>query len=481
MDEMTALDFDSHSVLAEDQAVESCPEGKAAGFSGFMVDINLSDLVQLACLENRARKLLVQTPGARGEIFFSGGEVVHARIRDKTGEEAFYDIMCLPRGTFRFFPEEPPEHTIEVPWNFLLIESLRLRDEKNIGQETSEQQPPGVLLVDDSKFFISRLREILTEKLSAQVLGEARNGKEALEFLDDTRPDIITLDINMPVMAGDIALKHIMIRSPAPVLLVSNFNDRHTPKIMEYLRLGAVDFIAKPGGEGSWDLFMERLGKAVESAGDFNVRNIRRARNPKKPAEKSLPGMPAERLVVIMGGFGGLLEIQKILPELCLEDSTSLIVFQKMCKYFAGSLASYLDRYCSFSVNALETGAPLLSNQAWVSGLDTGWKVEADETGAGIYRQQPGDMLQADVFLRELADIFERDLTIVLLSGMDLEMAQGLEAVVSKGGRIVLQEPDTCLQPGPLKAIQALGLEERIAPSEEIAALLGGHEQLSRG
>ena len=473
---MTVLDFDSQSVLQDGQTVQGRPNGGAAGFSGFMVDVNLSDLVQLACLENRKRKLLIQTPGGRGEVYFAGGEVVHATINGKTGEEAFYDIMCLPHGTFRFFPEEPPERSIEIPWNFLLIESLRLRDEKETSQEASEQHISGVMVVDDSKFFISRLREVLTEKLSAQVIAEARNGKEALEFLDETRPDIITLDINMPVMAGDVALKHIMIRSPAPVLLVSNFNERHTAKIMEYLRLGAVDFISKPGGDGSWDLFIERLGNAVESAGEFMVRNIRRARNPKKSAEKSLPGMPAERLVVIMGGFGGLLEIQKILPELCLEDSTSLLVFQQMCKHFSSSLANYMDQYCSFSVNALETGAPLLSNQAWVSGLDTGWKVEADETGAGIYRQPSGSRLEADTFLGELADIFERDLTLVLLSGMKLEMAKGLEAVASTGGRIIIQKPDTCLQPGPLKAIQELGLEERIASSEEIPALLSGRD-----
>lgn len=474
---MTALDFSSHNLISDGQAGPGCAETEKAGFSGFMADINLSDLVQLACLENRERKLVIQSPGASGEIYFSAGDVVHARTGDKTGEEAFYEILCLNRGSFRFYTEQTTEHTIDVPWNFLLIESLRRKDEINSSLHAPEKKQPKVLVVDDSRFFISRLRDVLTDNLSAQVIAEARNGKEALEFLDQTRPDVITLDMNMPVMAGDIALKHIMIRSPAPVLLVSNFSERHTAKIMEYLRLGAVDFFAKPGADASWEFFMDRLGNAVGSVLDFKVKNIRRAKNPKKAGKKSLPGMPAEKLVVMLGGFGGLLEIQKIMPELCLEDSTSLVVLQQVCKHFCSALAGYLDEYCFFSVKALETGAPLLSNQAWISDLNTGWKVEADETGAGIYRDRTLNSLKADQFLKDLAAIFKRDLTVVLLSGIDLAMVEGLESVDAMGGRIIIQKPDTCLHPGPLMAIKALDLEERTVVSEEIAALLNKNRE----
>ncbi|RUM89285.1 MAG: hypothetical protein DSZ23_03445 [Thermodesulfatator sp.] len=478
---MTSLELESHDLAngGHDLVEASCSD--QAGFSGFMAAVNLSDLVQLACLENKERKLVVQTKRARGEIFFSMGEVVHARFGELIGEEAFYEIMCLSTGTFRFFPEEPPEQSIEVPWNFLLIESLRRKDERSIMDENPEEQPPGVIIVDDSRFFISRLREILTENLSASVIAEARNGKEALEYLDDTRPDLVTLDINMPIMAGDIALKHIMIRSPAPVLLISNFNDRHTPKIMEYLRLGAVDFIAKPGADGSWDLFVKRLGNAVASAPGFMIQNIRRARNPKMAVEKSLPGMPADKLTVILGGYGGLLEIQKIMPELNLEDSKSLIVFQQMCQHFSNAMAGYLDRFCSFSVKALETGAPLLSNQAWISGLDAGWKVEADETGAGIYRDRSKQIFEAEQFLRELSVIFESDLTVVLLSGIDLDLIQGLDAVSSAGGRIIVQDPGSALHPGPLRDILALGIGEKTACAEDIASILSDSRQQSRG
>ena len=474
---MTDLDFSSHNLISDGQADSGRAEAEKAGFSGFMADINLSDLVQLACLENRERKLVIEASGTSGEIYFAAGEVVHACIGDITGEEAFYEIICLGRGSFRFYSEETTERTIDVPWNFLLIEALRKKDEMDSGSHAPEKKQPGVLVVDDSSFFISRLRNVLTDNLSAQVTGEARNGKEALKSLEQTRPDVITLDINMPVMAGDIALKHIMIRSPAPALLVSNFNERHTAKIMEYLRLGAVDFIAKPGGVDSWELFMDRLGNAVRSAQDFRIRNIRRARNPKKVCKKSLPGMPAEKLVVIFGGFGGLLEIQKIMPELFLEDSTSLVVLQQMAERFSIALAGYLDEYCSFSVKALEAGAPLLSNQAWISGLIAGWKVEADETGAGIYRDRTSNTLEAGLLLKDLAAIFEKHLTVVLLSGVDLAMVEGLKSVDAAGGRIIIQKTDTCLHPGPLIAIQAIGLKERTVVPEEIAGILNKNRE----
>jgi len=474
---MTVLDISSY--MTDEQAVTHPHQQNKEGFSGFMVDVNLSDIVQLACLESRDRKLFVQSSGKDGEIFFSKGEVVHARAKGLKGEGAFYEIMSWDRGTFRLYHESPPEHSIDMPWNFLLIESLRRKDEMARQPVEGQRHRPKVLIVDDSKFFVSRLRELLNNQLSVQVIAEAANGKEALESLIHTAPDLILLDINMPVMAGDIALKHIMIKSPAPVLLVSSFNERYINKIMEYLQLGAVDFVAKPIERESWDKFTTRLEQVISRESGFRIRNIRRARKPRQCSEKEPPQVSAKKILIVLGGIGGLLEIQKIMPDLILGDQCCLLMFQEMSPDFSDPVSGYLDRCCAYSVNVLAAGVPLLGNQAWIAGLDKKWVVRADRSGAKIFNVYDNNGgFDANELLVSLSNTFQGNLSVLLLSGIDLDITRGLGAVSARGGYIVAQKPETSLYPGPLEDILSLNLENASAVPEEMAALL--NKRISR-
>ncbi len=445
------------------------------GFNGFMTGINLPDLVQLACLENRERKLLVLAGHRSGQIFFRKGEVVHCEAGDLRGEEAFYEIMSWNRGTFKFVEGSTSELSVEIPWNFLLIEALRIKDEKKAELSRESGLNSNVLIVDDSRFFVSRLRDFLEGQLGAKIAGEAANGREALEQLASFTPDIITLDINMPVMAGDVALKHIMIKSPAPVVLVSNFNERHAGKIMEFLRLGAVDFIAKPMGDQPWELFAKRLKQVVKNADKFHVKNIRRARNPKPASPRRDPGMPADKMIVIVGGHGGLLEIQKILPGLDLMDRCGILVFQEMCPLFAKPAADYLKPHCAFSVKELGSGAPLLSNQAWISALDKPWRIKSDESGAGIYSiQDEVKGFDLGAVLDALSAIYARDLAVVVLSGADTSIVEGLQHVTMADGKIIVQRPESSLCPLPMEQLATLELASQLMLPEEMPSYLTG-------
>jgi len=446
----------------------------ADGFNGFMAGINLADLVQLACLENRERKLLVLAGHCSGQIFFRKGEVVHCVTDKLKGEDAFYEMMSWEKGTFKFVDGTTNEHSVEIPWNFLLMEALRIKDEKRAELGKEKGLNTRVLIVDDSRFFVSRLRDFLEGQLGAAIAGEASNGREALEQLSSFTPDLITLDINMPVMAGDVALKHIMIKSPAPVVLVSNFNERHAGKIMEFLRLGAVDFVAKPMGDQPWQLFIDRLGQIVKNAHKFQVKNIRRARNPKPMPYKRSPGMPAEKMIVVLGGHGGLLEIQKILPGIDLNDRCGLLVFQQMCPLFARPAADYLAPFCGYSVKELGSGAPLLSNQAWISAVDRGWRIKSDESGAGIYSTDEGASKDFDMcaVLEALSGIYSRDLAVVVLSGADSSIVEGLQHVIMADGKIMVQRPESSLCPSPLEEIATMELASHLMLPEEMSPQL---------
>ncbi len=473
---MTGLKMSSSQQLDISECGASCQrQPEPEGFSGFAAGVNLADLVQLACLESKDRKLLVLAGHRSGEIFFSKGEVVHCATGKKQGEEAFYEMLSWEKGSFKFVHETTELRSVEIPWNFLLIEALRIKDEKKAHKEKDRALKAEVLVVDDSRFFVSRLRDFLEGQLGATVLGEASNGKEALEFLHGSVPDLITLDINMPVMAGDVALKHIMIKSPAPVVLVSNFNERHAGKIMEFLRLGAVDFVAKPTGDQPWEVFSKRLCRVVAQADRFRIRNIRRARNLKPVSGKRNPGMPAEKMILMVGGFGALLEMQKILPALDLMDRCGLVVFQDMCPLFASPASSYLEPFCRFSVKELGSGAPLLSNQAWISALERKWKIKADESGAGIYSSpEPEDAFDIGGVLEPLAEIFSRDLAVVVLSGADMSVLEGLQHVAMADGRVVVQKPETSLHPVPLEHLETLELATTFMAPEDMAPYLNG-------
>ncbi len=471
---MTGLNMSSSPQINISECGASCKAGtESDGFSGFAAGVNLADMIQLACLESKERKLLVLAGHRSGEIFFSKGEVVHCSTGKKQGEEAFYEMLSWDRGSFKFVHEATDVRTIEIPWNFLLIEALRIKDEKKAHAENDRELNAEVLIVDDSRFFVSRLKDFFSGQLGATILGEASNGKEALDFLSGSVPDLITLDINMPVMAGDVALKHIMIKSPAPVVLVSNFNERHAGKIMEFLRLGAVDFIAKPTGGQPWEVFASRLAQVVSQADRFRIKNIRRARNLKPSSEKRNPGMPAEKMIVVVGGFGALLEIQKILPALDLMDRCGLVVFQEMCPLFASPAASYLEPHCRFAVKELGSGAPLLSNQAWISPLEKRWKIKADESGAGIYSDsEDNGAFDIGGALGSLADIFHGDLAVVVLSGAQTSIVDGLQHVVLSDGKVLVQKPETSLHPLPLEQLNTLELATTLMAPEDIAPYL---------
>lgn len=451
-------------------------EPPETGFSGICREIALSDLIQLACLEGGTRMVEVSNlNGGTGRIYIENGEVVHAETSGNRGEEAFFEIMCWPSGTFSMESAAAPETSISASWNFLLIESLRRRDEASSGKGR-QQGSPRVILVDDSNFFKNRLKKLLEKELDSQVAGDAANGQEALKILKEENPDLVLLDINMPVMSGDVALKHIMIRSPSAVALLSSFAPSDTPKLMEFFRLGAVDFINKPGiGEKEWELFTSRLKALVNRAREFDLRGIRRARLPKAQPVKIPPGMPADGLVVVIGGAGGLLELQKIVPSLGADGpmGSSLVIFQELCPSLVPHVADFFDRHSRCSVRQIKAGAPLLSNQVWFTSWCTCWELRADDAGAALTEAACSDPQEGlSSFLSLAAEVFKERLYVILLTGADLKLDAGLDSVMGYGGHLVVQKPDTAVYPAPLQRLVNKEMEEMALEPEAMADLI---------
>ncbi len=450
------------------------------GFVGEIEGLSLVDLVQFACLAGDDRKLSVLSSDDNlGVLFFSNNEIVHAEFGELVGEEAFFRIMSWPSGTFSMLFDKTNDRTIDSSWNFLLLEAARRLDEqqKKVAPVKEDEQVilPTVLVVDDSRFFTKAFVTLFEDQINAKVIGTATNGKEALKFLEMQTPDLVTLDMTMPVMSGDVALKHIMIRSPAPVVLLSNFNDEHSFRMIDFMRYGAVDVVAKPINPDSWRLIGRRLQYILMNVREFCFENLSRAKNLKPVEHKITPTQAAKKLILILSGLGGMLELQKIIPTLEPDETTTVLVLQNMYPGMAKHLTSYFNSFTPYVVTTLNLNEELLGGQCRI-GNCYGRRQIVFQGNAPVVLGQDDQLnqlpLDAESLLRSASEVFGSLMSLILLSGVDVDLKNGMEAVKEKGGRIILQESESCLLPGPLEALKTLALEDSCLRPEDISAYL---------
>jgi two-component system chemotaxis response regulator CheB len=460
--------------------------GQNGEFNARIEDIGLPALVQLACMEGMDRVLIAGGDRAEGEIFFSNGEIVHARYKgldakELYGEDAFFSLVRDDPVSFLLKKSAAPKKTIQAPWNFLLLEALRRKDEAASSKVSLPCASSTILVVNNSNAICMRLEEILRKDCGVETVIASNNSRDAMEKLSAYRPGLIALDIDTPEAGGkDLAIKHIMIKSPAPVLLFSSLNQSTMPRVMEFLRLGAIDFIPKPANDQEWLQVSDRFKRVLASLNGLAITSIRRARQPRGGAKKARPGPPADRLLVIISGIGGLVELQKILPTLPSGGSLSITVFQDMAKGAVELFASAMDRLTDINISHLRTGAPLLGSQCWLANWDESWEIISEGGGAAMRQvtgflpgresQSPG--LDTFGLIKTAAMAFGPNLAVLVLSGTALGLRAGLDEAVSHGCHVWLQTPESALYPGPLDEIHSWELEEACIDVEEAGKLV---------
>lgn len=446
---------------------------KQEGFCGILTGISLPDLVQMLCqVPCGNKKISFQSQKGNGAIYFTDGEIVHAETsgcNPQSGEEAFYELLCWREGRFIVTDANPVLKTIQAPWHALLMEAMRRTDER---AASSNSRPTDIMIVDDSRLFVNVLEKALTEQCNARVVGKAVDGKTALGLLNGIRPDLLTIDITMPVMAGDVLLKNIMIRSPAPVLLMSSMGSGTLPKIMEFLRLGAVDYLPKPASEPEWADCLERLKRHVQDVRHYSLRHISRAKGGMPVMHKRGILERAERLLVVLGGVGGMLEIQRLLPALCGLEGIGVVIFQDMAEGFLQPFADYLSKSFCFHLSAMKNGDILQGNACKIASWRHTWRLDARQDTVSLSVVPRESPLDFNVFLNDAAKYYGVNLYVLILSGARLDVEAGLQEVVTHGGHIFLQNADSAIFADPLLQIAALELEEASIDPAKIAEIL---------
>jgi two-component system chemotaxis response regulator CheB len=326
-----------------------------------------------------------------------------------------------------------------------------------------------ILIVDDSALMRRALGEILKGLPQAEI-ETARNGEEALRVIPGFEPDVVTLDVNMPVMDGLTCLSHIMAEHPRPVVMVSSITAEDSVPALEALAMGAVDVIEKPGGTISRRL--DEIGDAVRAT----VRGAARARlrparmRPRpvrqdpRPAPSMPPGPPAgaERVVVVGVSTGGPAALEQLVPELPEAVSAPVVIAQHMPSTFTRSLAERLDRRSAVRVVEADRSTPLEPGRVAVI-RGGGDAVFERRLGRAVLSPRPPAPDAAwhpsvDRLVRSALEVFVPEAILgVLLTGMGDDGAAAMTTLHDRGGWTVAEAESSAVVFGMPRALAARG------------------------
>ncbi len=339
--------------------------------------------------------------------------------------------------------------------------------------------PLKVLVVDDSAFMRKMVCEILRRDPELCVVGPARDGAEALSKLETLQPDVVTLDVEMPVLDGFGTLEEIMRRRPTPVVMLSSLTQRGAEATLRCLELGAVDFVGKPSGSISLDIekVAADLIAKVKSAAKARLRPA------SQPPVRPIPtlGSPYKvkarsagtGVLVIGASTGGPRALQALVPALPADLRLPVVIVQHMPAGFTASLAQRLDAVSALEVREAAEGDLLRAGRILVA--PGGRHLEFDSSGAVHLSDDPpvhGVRPSVDVTLASLTRLHGGRVAAVLLTGMGRDGARGLKAVRALGGETFAEDETTCTVYGMPKAAVELGGVGFLLPLPQIAPAL---------
>ncbi|MBN1484496.1 MAG: chemotaxis response regulator protein-glutamate methylesterase [Chloroflexia bacterium] len=343
-----------------------------------------------------------------------------------------------------------------------------------------------VLVVDDSTLMRRIIGDILRSDPTLEVVAEAPDGPTAIRLIHELRPDVVTLDIEMPGLSGLEVLGYLMAEQPTPVVMLTGLNDPDLA--MQALSLGAVEFLRKPSGTISMDLYkiQEELVHKVKMAPLANLRQVeRRLDREEWPCSKRPPPQPRptfgqepDWIVVVGASTGGPPALEQLLAALPAELPAGLLVVQHMPVGFTHSLAQRLNGRCVLTVVEAEPGMPLYA--AWVYIAPGGHHLvlraegTAETLSVELDDSPPRGTLRpaADVTMAAVAERFGPRCIGVLLTGMGSDGTEGFRAIRQAGGRTLAQDRQTSLIYGMPRMAVEQGLVDQVLPLNDIAPAL---------
>jgi len=336
-----------------------------------------------------------------------------------------------------------------------------------------------VLVVDDSALMRKLIPQILETDNSIEVVGTAMDGSFALKKIEDLKPQVVTLDLEMPGMSGLDMLKQVMrMLYPVPVIVVSSHSTEGASVTLKALGLGAFDFVAKPRDVSTRmpEIAAELIAKIKAAANSKRV--------PVKPFEGGTQSGKAPaattqaptKIITIGVSTGGPHALQYVFSQLPADFSGSILVVQHMPENFTEMFARRLDETCALRVKEAQSGDLLMPGRVLICPGSRHLKVKRLPLGnVAVLSDEPrirGHRPSADVLFRSAAEEFGPQTVAVIMTGMGDDGAEGLGAVRAAGGMTIAQSEESCVVYGMPKAAIDRGYAVRVVGLEAMAAAL---------
>jgi two-component system chemotaxis response regulator CheB len=338
-----------------------------------------------------------------------------------------------------------------------------------------------VLVVDDSALMRKLIPTILARDAAIEVVGTAMDGAFALKKIEELRPDVVTLDLEMPRMDGMETLRLIMKSAPVPVILFSTHSKEGAYSTFKALALGAVDFVAKPqdAAVGHLDTIADQLIEKIKVA-KRAVRHRLPTNVVPEPShgQKKKGGLaiPPNRIIAIGISTGGPNALQFLLSQLPADFPSSILIVQHMPEGFTEMFARRLDECCALDVQEARSGDLLLAGRVLLCPGNRHMIVRRMPRGdIAVLNDGPpvnGHRPSVDVLFNSVAQEFSLISVGVLMTGMGDDGAAGLGAIKASGGMTIAQSEESCVVSGMPRAAIMKGYANRIVPLDSLAAYL---------
>ncbi len=336
----------------------------------------------------------------------------------------------------------------------------------------------GVLVVDDSSFMRRCISQIIEKEPQFFIIGIARNGQDALEKVQRLKPDIVTMDVEMPEMDGIEALCQIMKVCPVPVVMLSNHTEYGAKTTIKALELGAVDFFLKSELVGddaaprAVNTFLNCL-KTIVKGVKIPVYEEQIIAQEVQPKVINGSGQRAD-LLVIGCSTGGPSALQSLLPRFTKELNVPIIVIQHMPPGFTGPLAERFDTICNLRVKEAQDGDALETGTIYIApaGYQTFLNRKSDGTVLlQIEDYSPIETLykpSVNVTLLSAAQVYKNRLLALIMTGMGNDGLLGCEEIKRQNGKVIVEAEESCIVYGMPKVVFEAGLADAQVPLHQI-------------
>ncbi|NMB53297.1 MAG: chemotaxis response regulator protein-glutamate methylesterase [Leptolinea sp.] len=342
---------------------------------------------------------------------------------------------------------------------------------------TSGSAPVKVLVVDDSAFMRFTITKHLNEFPGIVVLAAAKDGMEALDLIPKLKPDVVTLDVEMPHLDGLSTLREIMSRHPLPVVMLSSLTSEGTLETVRALTLGAVDFVAKPDNKANMASILSEVGNKVLRAAKAKVwQTTTPAQFFETPAsakmlEKKVRQLRTQDKIVVIGSStGGPRALNTVVPMLGADIPAAFVIIQHMPAGFTRSLSERLNGTSELYIkeaapdDRLEVGKALLAPGGFHMVFDENEKVTLNQNPT-VHGVRPA----VDVTLLSIAKLYSSRVVTAILTGMGSDGTNGALMVHNSGGWVISEAEDTCVVYGMPRSVFEAGASNEVVPLDRVA------------